>query len=318
MKRSSNILTIIGLILFISCNHESDSSFTTRKGYPRKENLKGDIASIIVSHYNLENKFGQEVQGDLKIEEQFIFNDAGNVIKQITYNPNGNPGYKYSTVKRVYNEQNNLICKIEHSEDTTYNAKTRYYYNNIGKVSEKKHYTCYTIDGVYNELLLSVENAKYDKAAKLLEASSYSSSGELVTKKLYTYNSKGNLVEYNEFNSEGELKYKYTFRYDRKGNTIEESKYDSHGELAERRVIMYKKKTPIETHIYSYGAITRKVISKYENNNAIEEINYLANGDIECVFSCVYDDMGNMTQRKLYEGNIKQPAELTIWNIEYR
>ena len=318
MKRSSNILTIIGLILLISCNHESDSSFTTRKGYPRKENLKGDIASVIVGHYNLENKFGQEEHGDLKLEQQFIFNNAGNVVEEITYIPFGNPGYKYSTVKRIYNDQNNLVKKIEHSEDTTYNKKTRYYYNSIGKLAEKKHFSCYTVDGVYNELLLSVENAKYDKAGKLLEASSYSSSGELVTKKLYTYNSKGNLIEHNEYNSEGELKYKYTFRYDRKGNTIEQSKYDSHGELAERRVIIYKKNIPIETHIYSYGELIRKVISKYENGNAIEEINYLANDDIECVFTCKYDDKGNMIQQKLYEGNIKQPAELTIWNIEYR
>lgn len=118
MKKLSFILTIIGLMFIISCNHESESSFTTRKGYSRNEKLKGDIGSVTISHYNLENRFGVEQQGSLKIEEQFIFNDAGNVIKQITYNPNGNPGYKYSTVISVYNEQNNLICKIEHSEDT--------------------------------------------------------------------------------------------------------------------------------------------------------------------------------------------------------
>ena len=172
MKTPCFILTIIGFIAFISCNNESESSFATRKGYSRNENLKGDIASVIVSHYNLENKFGEEQQGELKIEEQFIFNDAGNVIEEITYNPNGNPGYKYSTVKRVYNEKNDLIKKIEHSEDTTYKKETRYLYDSKGKRIEERSSDYFIVStGEYIETLNYVKKHNYNSLGKISEIS---------------------------------------------------------------------------------------------------------------------------------------------------
>lgn len=318
MKKHQSVLIIILSILFVSCNSRSESTIIERKGYTRSEELVGDIASVTISHYALSTKFGEEEIGDLKIEETFIFNAAGNVVEQITYNPIGNPGYKYSTVKRIYNEQEQLIKKIEYSEDTTFNYKTRYKYNSFGKLSEKRYYTCYSDNDDYHELLSSVTKPLYDNTGKLSEVSSYNSSGELRSKELRTYDNDEYLIERSIYNSKGDLDKKYTFNYDRKGNRIEQCKYDSDELLVERAYITYKDNRPVEMHVYSRDQLIRRVVSKYENGKNIEEINYLANGDIEYLFVCIYDEMGNMTQQKLYEGNIKQPSELTTWNIEYR
>lgn len=339
MRNYKYLPVIILSFLFASCEHNSESIKITRKGYSGEE-LIGDIASVTISHYDLESKFGEERAGNLKIEEKYVFNSIGNVIEYVTYHPNGI--YKYSTTKRFYNEQDKLVKKVESHDDTTYYRETTYLYDSSGKQIEERFTDYFTFNEDVIELVLYVKKHKYNSLGEISEIGSYDSYGRLESKIIVSYNANGKRTqasEYNSdgdpvekliysddgniterwiYNSDGDLKEKRTAIYDRKGNVIETCKYDSNGEMFAREQTLYKRNTPVEIHRFSKNGLTEKVISNYTNGKIVEQITYLANGDIEFVMVFEYDEMGNMIKRKLYEGNIKQPAELTIWNIEYR
>lgn len=301
MRNFKYLSVIILSILFASCEQNTESSKLTRKGYSGEE-LIGDIASVTISHCTLEEKFGEECIGRLKIEEKYIFNNVGNVIEYVTYNPNGI--YKYSTTKRFYNEQDKLVKKVKSHDDTTYNRETTYLYDSTGKRIEERFTDYFTYNGDVIESVLYVKKHKYNTLGEISEINSYDSRGLLNSKVIVTYNDSGkrsqaceynsegnpvdkliynddgNITEHFIYNSDGDLKEKVTAIYDRKGHVIETCKYDSKGEMFAREQTLYKRNTPVEIHRFSDIELTEKVIFNYTNGKLVEQITYLGNGDV--------------------------------------
>ena len=342
MRNFKYLSVIILSILFASCEQNTESSKLTRKGYSGEE-LIGDIVSVTISHCTLEEKFGEECIGRLKIEEKYIFNNIGNVVEYIQYIPYNEPENQYSFTKRFYNEIDKLVKKVEFDRDTSYTKETRYLYDSTGNLTEERQSTHINLtNGGDFDFLGYVKKYNYNSAGKISDISSYYSSGLLESKVIVTYNDSGkrsqackynsegnpvdkliynddcNITEHFIYNSDGDLKEKDTAIYDRKGHVIETCKYDSNGEMFAREQTLYKRNTPVEIHRFSKNELTEKVISNYTNGKLVEQITYLGNGDVESVMIFEYDEMGNMITRKLYEGNIKKPSELTTWDIKYR
>lgn len=97
MKRLFFAITIVA----VSClsmsayatDSQSDSSSKPeapeRQGWGGDIPLYGDVESVVVAEYKLEEKFGEVVRGDVKYPEKYYFNKAGDVIEYAFYTSDG-------------------------------------------------------------------------------------------------------------------------------------------------------------------------------------------------------------------------------------
>ena len=84
---------------------QSDSSSKPeapeRQGWREDFPLYGDVESVVVAIYELEEKFGEVVRGDIVDCAKYYFNKAGDVIERDKYNSygslRGKDVYKYDT-----------------------------------------------------------------------------------------------------------------------------------------------------------------------------------------------------------------------------
>jgi hypothetical protein len=121
--------------------------------------LYGDVESVTITKYQLEDKFGEVVRGDIENCEKYYFNEAGDVIEYVQYNPDGSLREK-KTYK--YDASRNLVEKA--------------YYDSDGSLDNKHTY-------------------KYDALGNMIEEASYESDGSLDNKHTYKYDSSGNRIE---------------------------------------------------------------------------------------------------------------------------
>ena len=201
MKRIFLFLAAISLLVACS-GEESNSEAETkqsseandvkpkapeRQGW--KGSLYGDVESVTISEYDLKEKFGEVVKGDLEERVVGRFNEKGDVIEGAEYNSDGS-----------------LDEKIIYKYDSKGNEIERAEYNSDGSLDDKLIY-------------------KYDSKGNKIEQAFYNSDGSLNEKIIYKYDSKGNEIERARYNSDGSLDRKLIYKYDSKGNIIECTKY---------------------------------------------------------------------------------------------
>ena len=121
---------------------QSDSSSKPeapeRQGWGDDFPLYGDVESVVVAKYELEEKFGKVVRGDIVDCAKYYFNKAGDVIERDKYNSygslRGKDVYKYDTSGNMiegagYNSDGSLIEKYIYKYDASGNRieETVYY-----------------------------------------------------------------------------------------------------------------------------------------------------------------------------------------------
>ena len=78
---------------------QSDSSSKPeapeRQGWREDIPLYGDVESVVVATYKLEEKFGEVVRGDIESSEKYYFNKAGDVFEKAVYNSYGSLRVNY-------------------------------------------------------------------------------------------------------------------------------------------------------------------------------------------------------------------------------
>ena len=178
MKRIFLFLAAISLLVACS-GEESNSEAETkqsseandvkpkapeRQGW--KGSLYGDVESVTISEYDLKERFGEEVKGDLKDRYIYKFNERGDVIEKARYNSDGS-----------------LDEKIIYKYDSKGNQIEEAFYTSGGSLDWKYIY-------------------KYDSNGNQIEGAHYNSDGSLYRKLIYKYDSKGNIIECTKYRGE--------------------------------------------------------------------------------------------------------------------
>ena len=209
MKRLFFAITLVAVccLSMSACatDPQSDSSSKPeapcRQGWDNDIPLYGDVESVAVVTYKLEEKFGEVVRVDIEDSEKYYFNKAGDVIEEASYWSDGSLDCK-------------SICKYDSSGNMIEMAG----YNSYGSLDFKAVY-------------------KYDSSGNKIEGVSYNSGGSLDRKNIYKYDTSGNMIEWASYWSDGSLDRKDVYKYDASGNMTEETVYYSEALLPKRQTV---------------------------------------------------------------------------------
>ena len=112
MRRLFLLISITTAALFSSYDLKAEAP--ERQGWEKDFSLYGDVESVVMTEYKLEDKFGEVVRGDILYCRKYYFNDAGDVIEDARYDSYGSLGDKD-------------ICKYDSSgnmiEETKYRSE---------------------------------------------------------------------------------------------------------------------------------------------------------------------------------------------------
>ena len=203
MKRLLLFVTAVMILDACASNAVSsseDNARKDRKGWYGHE-LYGNVASVTKKTYDLNMKFGEETLGELKSSHQYVFNEAGDVIKDVyTHYSSSGDSFSYASVN-VYDDKRNIL------ETTTYNYE--------GEISGK----------YINE---------FDGMGNRISESHYGSDGKLEAKIIFKYNENGKCIARSDYDAEGVLETQYLLEYDERGNNVSEKVYAFDNTLTKR------------------------------------------------------------------------------------
>ena len=178
MKRLFTLLAIVALLPAISFAQVKKADAPIRQGYDSGFTpLYGDVESITIREYKLEERFDEVVKGEMEDCDKYTFNQRGDVVEYAVYDSYGRKGkdlYKYDSAGNMIEE-----------EVLSYSFF-------FGESYERRTY-------------------RYDSAGNQIEKVWYNSSGELDWRLTYRYDSAGNLIELVRYDSSGELMWRYTY-----------------------------------------------------------------------------------------------------------
>ena len=189
------LLSAIAIIAICSSSCGSSQSGAPAKPEPPKRHgwdyspLYGDVESVVMTEYKLEQKFGEIVRGDIESRNKYYFNEAGDVIEEASYDLDGS--LRYKTIYK-YDSSRNMIEMVS--------------YDSCGSLDDKYTY-------------------KYDASGNMIEQLAYNSNGLLFRKMVNKYDSSGNHIEEAHYGSDGSLGNKWVMKYDDLGSRIESTRY---------------------------------------------------------------------------------------------
>ena len=331
MKRL--LFTLFIAIVVASCAQEQ-ISYTQRKKADAPErhglghgfDLYGDVASVVVEHYDLIEESGVVVPHKRDYYEVYHFNTAGDVTDNSSYNIDGTVNWKrvfeYDSAEREvefsyyaeggvlkhnntskYDSNGNIVEECSYDSDGVVTQKRVCEYDEAGNILTDEYYYSDASQNNYRKTY------KYDSVGNLIEENRWDhsdiSSNE---KRYYKYDSSGNKIEEKHYNSDGRCIGNYIYKYDAAGRLITEEKYDSHdtwaytyaynsnGDIIEK--IEYRSFNSY-ADIYSNYHVRTKTIYKYDSaGNKIEEACYsgLKDLSLDWVNSYKYNSEGTLIE----------------------
>ena len=93
---------------------------TTKAQAPERQNwdggfsLYGNVESVTITGYELQDKFGEVIRGDVQGKCKYCFNNAGDVIEEAYYNSDGS--LKRKDIYK-YDSSRNIIELTEYKSD---------------------------------------------------------------------------------------------------------------------------------------------------------------------------------------------------------
>jgi hypothetical protein len=169
-----------------------------------KDNLRGEVKSIIEISYEAAQRFGNIEKGDAIYlgKKSWVYNDNGNLIEEALYY--SDDVYSLSTFK--YDDSGNQVEKVKYELDGSLIAKWVY---------------------------------QYDSRGNRIEINLYHPDGSLEYRYISKFDDRGNEVEQFQYGLDGSLSPRYSFDYDTKGNVTEEKVYNPDGSIQQKWVYIY-------------------------------------------------------------------------------
>ena len=201
-----------------------------RHGWSEEFSLYGDVESVEIITYELEEHDGELFYNEPKNTEVYEFNMAGDVVKSVCYSNDGNVIYQ-----------------------------TLYDYNSIKKCSAITKYDSRNKPTSKCKYL-------YDSNGRLTEIHRYNSDGDFYQKEIYSYDQNGNKTQVENQSPDGTLEFGQFYTYSYHNNLIKEIQYDSNRFSICEITYEYDwsdKKTEEVTHFYNDNSEIRRT---YEYN----------------------------------------------------
>jgi hypothetical protein len=192
-------------------------------------NIDGNISTRSIYKYNTKgnnietNRY--ESNGNLYEKIIYIYDDKCNNIEEVRYNPDGSIEFKF--LFSYDNDGNktgvNEICKSSY-DDSYFEIKCSvdYKFDNQGNVIEKIEYSS---DGSLDNKCSYI----YDDNDNMIQKIRQSSNETDHDKYKFSYDEKGNIVEESKYDKLGQLQYcyKYKYEFDDKMNWIRRIDYEN-------------------------------------------------------------------------------------------
>ncbi len=163
---------------------------------------------------------------------------------------------------------------------------------------------------------------KYNDSGNTIDFSTYSPTGEKLSKTTFKYNDSGMLIEENRYKADGALNVRTTCKYDGKGNKIEEDNYDAGGVLFLKVLSKFdgKGNRIVKDSHNEFGILFLKRNSKFDDDgNEIIAKEYDSHHGLQFTITYDYDGKdkaGNWTKRTMYKND--EPFTVTDREITYR
>ncbi|MDO5498015.1 MAG: hypothetical protein Q4F45_09060, partial [Alistipes sp.] len=132
------ILAIVALLPAISFAQVKKADAPKRQRYNGSFTpLYGDVESITIRRYILEDKFGEVVKGEMEVCDKYTFNQRGDVVEYEEYNSDGSLDWK-DLYK--YDSAGNMIEEAKYFSDGILIGKDLYKYDSAGNMIEIAEY----------------------------------------------------------------------------------------------------------------------------------------------------------------------------------
>ena len=131
MRRLFLLFSISIAALF--CSYDLKAEAPKRQGWWKNIPLYGDVESVVMTPYELEEKFGEVVRGGILDCRKHYFNDAGDVIEYAWYYSDGSLREKEIY---KYDSSGNMIEKARYNSDGSLGEKFIYKYDSRGNAVE--------------------------------------------------------------------------------------------------------------------------------------------------------------------------------------
>lgn len=300
-------------------SYDSNGKVLESKFYDENEELCYMWIHAYDSEGNLVEKCHRFPDGSLDSKFIYAYDSNGNLIEENRYDfrtDNEETKFVY-----VYDHRGNVIEENRYgSASGNLFAKLVADYDSTGT---HKDWALYAIDGMIGWYHAGSKNlkqgsrfvfedniVKYPYSDKDLESVNQCdstgmtySSGRLIYKRIYSYNSLGQKIEFckkeNSYYDSGIHSLyndpidKFSYLYDSDGNLIERTLIDGGGFLDDN-----------ETYVYD------------SKGNMIEERLYRKDGSLRTKRICIYDVNGRKTEETLYGGDAGQPISKSIYEYD--
>ena len=277
-----------------------------------REGLAGRVKTVESGTIDYAMKDGRPVEGKARLTRKLSFDERGNLIEAITFDPNGSITdrmvYTYDALGRntgydeYYRPANQLVAKprkhidtldhngsvverIIYEADGTAGSRFTYKYDDKGNKLEESFYS-------WTGAHLGQTTYTYDAAGKVLTETGRNLNDGTWWKTVNSYDAKGRAIQWEQYQGEL-LRYKKLFKHDDKGRLTEEETFEfnappgvhfSHAPGPGKVVYTYDDKRRFkETATYDpTGALrTREVRTVDEHDNQVSWAFYKADGSAQ-------------------------------------
>ena len=136
MKHIFLLFSISIAALLSSCD-QFKAEVPERQGFEGDIPLYGDVESVTITEYYLEERFGEVVRGNIHSCSKYYFNTSGDVVECAEYIYDGSLGNK--TIYK-YDSRGNKIEWADYKSDGSLDRKNTYQYDSRGNIIEKADY----------------------------------------------------------------------------------------------------------------------------------------------------------------------------------
>ena len=208
-------------------------------------NLNGDVKSVHEYEFDIEEKFGEEVEINVVLKDYTLFNELGNKTEYILtllsdtfvykseYDNNNNEVLSLSYYKKT-NELRDSVIRIYDDgkliKSLAYDKEGNLEWSQYIKYDENGNDIEWARKDEDGNLTNLHKSFIYNESGNLMEWSGYSSSGKLDKVYKYKYDDEGNKLDYSQYYSDGNLCYK--IKYNKNGKQIEQKLLDLEGNVA--------------------------------------------------------------------------------------
>ena len=131
------LLVAVSLVALCSSIATTKAQAPERQGWDEDFSLYGNVESVTITQYELQDKFGEVIRGDVEDKNKYCFNNVGDVIEYAYYNSDGSLYSKYIS---KYDSSGNKIEYARYNSDGSLNWKYIYKYDSSRNIIEVTGY----------------------------------------------------------------------------------------------------------------------------------------------------------------------------------